>query len=860
MLLPYLFFFLSPCWAQNLTDMIAQNPLLAKMSMFQEYSENSTIPLPSTPDDQEEEEEDFVRRMSSKRSSTRETVSDNFDERFKQMNASLFDSADPEVEDLDYRTTSDDVDLQKTLESEESSSSSPFSASQSLFDTPIGMSSTLASSTAEVTLPEFSRSSSPSFSSSSPYFKAFPKASTSSFVSSTTNMQSSSSFPILEDVTSSELSEFPESTPIILSQTTSEDEERFFMEPEELVEDNDVEDISTSSGDLTTSKMPTSSFQGTSLVQLQELPDEFIENHQNQRNLEKRKDENEVTQFNGRYSVSATKYYVDNRINGEHYENVVPEQIEDTIQERGAEEVDPFAVEREMRKMTKMHAAKTQILEDEDPLKGLETMMLKDQERRRNDEVPEEEKLSIEIDKNGRKYEARETTYRGKKTTVNLYNKNLYGHDLMRFPGAIFDDRIDEPRRKSDKRRAVASRIVLSDDEFHHINPSSPRLRKVLAGVTTNVKTGKNMFIDQKLQKTTEDVESVCYNTKKNTGITKISPLETDDNLSKLECLTKCARSPTCYAATYSTPLATCAMYGQFQNLASHVFRSQGSSLHRKLSKSTLRCVRMFVSREEFGIEEEEEESAPPFLRLVEKDIISPASPSNTLSSSSTTLLFSQRAKCPTGQDVIFVRSDDVEASNSNSKYVEITEDDCVFACLTNSRPGGGASDCSALEYDKTRGFCYLMGNIPNDDMAMTPRPRNPVNSYEKICIRQSSANKCSGGQPIRHRQKVLIGHLVDAHSVGSAAECLDLCIEKHTIGCVSVMFYAKESTLNCILNDSTNLEDPASFFDENATIVDFFSIQDCLGIREVNRRAKKRKSQNRIEKLARLRRKMARI
>ncbi|PIC54198.1 hypothetical protein B9Z55_003550 [Caenorhabditis nigoni] len=853
MLLPYLFFFLSPCWAQNLTDMIAQNPLLAKMSMFQEYSENSTIPLPSTPDDQEEEE-DFVRRMSSKRSSTRETVSDNFDERYKQMNASLFDSADPETGDLDYRTTSDDVELQKALESEESSSLAPFSASQSLFDTPIGMSSTLASSTAEVTSSETPFAS-------SPYFKAFPKASTSSFVSSTTNMQSSSSFPILEDVTSSELSEFPESTPIILSQTTSDDEERFFMEPEELVEDNDVEDISTSSGDLTTSKMPTSSFQGTSLVQLQELPDEFIENHQNQRNLEKRKDENEVTQFNGRYSVSATKYYVDNRIDGEHYENVVPEQIEDTIQEKGTEEVDPFAVEREMRKMAKMHAAKTQILEDEDPLKGLETMMLKDQERRRNDEVPEEEKLSIEIDKNGRKYEARETTYRGKKTTVNLYNKNLYGHDLMRFPGAIFDDRIDEPRRKSDKRRAVASRIVLSDDEFHHINPSSPRLRKVLAGVTTNVKTGKNMFIDQKLQKTTEDVESVCYNTKKNTGITKIAPLGTDDNLSKLECLTKCARSPTCSAATYSAPLATCAMYGEFQNLAAHVFRSQGSSLHRKLSKTTLRCVRMFVSREEFGKEEEEEEeSAPPFLRLVEKDIISPGSSSNTLSSSSTTLLFSQRAKCPSGQDVIFVRSDDVEASNSNSKYVEITEDDCVFACLTNSRPGGGASDCSALEYDKTRGFCYLTGNIPSEDMAMTPRPRNPVNSYEKICIRQSSANKCSGGQPIRHRQKVLIGHLVDAHSVGSAAECLDLCIEKHTIGCVSVMFYAKEPTLNCILNDSTNLEDPASFFDETATIVDFFSIQDCLGIREVNRRAKKRKTQNRIEKLARLRRKMARI
>ncbi|KAF1771488.1 hypothetical protein GCK72_003315 [Caenorhabditis remanei] len=61
LLLTYLFFFLSPCWAQNLSEMIAQNPLLAKMSMFQEYQENSTIPLPSSPEDTEEDE--AARRM-----------------------------------------------------------------------------------------------------------------------------------------------------------------------------------------------------------------------------------------------------------------------------------------------------------------------------------------------------------------------------------------------------------------------------------------------------------------------------------------------------------------------------------------------------------------------------------------------------------------------------------------------------------------------------------------------------------------------------------------------------------------------------------------------------------------------------
>ncbi|NP_001362172.1 Apple domain-containing protein [Caenorhabditis elegans] len=852
MLLLYLFYFLSPSWAQNLTDMIAQNPLLAKMSMFQEYQENSTIPLPSSPEDSDEE--DFIKKMSTKRSSSREAVSDNFDQRYHQMNRSLFDQADLEIGDLDYRemtvtsssvfpsTSTDDVDLQRALvdeasefvtefqpESEsESESTSPFSASASIFATPI------ATSTEGFEKNSFSRSS--------PYFKAFPTAATSQFVSSHVATSQNSFATSFNDVTAPDFSTENPSTPIILSQTTSDEEEKFFTEPEDS--DTDVEDISSKAG------MPTSSFQGTSLAKLSELKPEEFEFHQIQK---KKQDENEVVQFNGRYSVSATKYYVDNRIDGEHYENSPSVEIEDTIQENGVEEVDPFAVEREMRKMARMHAAKTRTFDD--PLKGLEFLMEKDQERRRlSDELPDTELVSMETDKNGKTFEQRQTTHEGRKTIVNLYNKNLYGHDLMRFPGAIFDDKIDEPRQKSDKRRTVASRIVLSSDEFSHINPTSPRLRKVVAGVTTNVKTDKNMFVDAKIQKTTEDVESVCYNSKKNTAITKIRSFETDDNLSKLECLIKCSRTPACLATTYSMPLATCAMYEEIKNLAGNTIRSQGHSLHRKLSKTTARCVRMFVSREVFGdldkdSEEEEFEDSPTFLRLVEKD-----------SSVSSSLLFSQRPKCPDGQDVIFVRSNDVESSNNHQNYVEITEDDCVFACLTNSRPGGGASDCTALEYDKTRGFCYLMTSPPADDVAMTPRPRNPVTSYEKICIQKSSANKCSGGQPIRYRQKVLIGHLVDAHSVGSAAECIDLCIEKHIIGCVSVMFYAKETTLNCILNDSTNLEDPASFFDETATIVDFFSIQDCLGIREVNRRAKKRKIQNRIEKLARLRRKMARM
>ncbi|CAI2296148.1 unnamed protein product [Caenorhabditis sp. 36 PRJEB53466] len=892
-----LFFFLSPpevliLAEQNLTDMLAANPLLARMSMFQDF-ENTTIALP--PEEEIDEEEEFIRKMSTKRSSTRETVSDNFDERYRQMNASLFDEADPESGDLDYRdldfaetaenrrTSPDDLDLQKAIHDEVtvtatssfSPTSSPFAASSSLFETPIVSASTdFSTETTETDRGAFSRSS--------PYFKAFPSTPTSQFVSSSfdpisSTLTFSSSPPSADSFESSEASEAPEAFTLSgeFLPTSSEtfeshaddpnssdapsrsvvDEDKFFLDPEDSLDvDNDVEDISSvapEKEDVTTTPtaagISKATFQGSSWPQLAPLLPQ-----------KRRHDENDVVQYNGRYSVSATKYYVDNRVDGEHYETLVPELIEDTIQENTVEEVDPFAVEREMKKAARMHSAKTQSVED--PLDGLEKMMIRDRERRLGDEIPEEESLTMRTDTSGKKFERRKTVYHGKKTTVNLWNRNLYGHDLIRFPGAIFDDRFDEPRRKSDKRRAVASRIVLSSEKEWK-NPR-PRLRKVVAGVTTSLqKPAEQVYGNEKERKTTEDVESVCFNSKKNTALASTSPFETDENVTKLECLTRCAKSLDCFATTYSVPLATCAMYGQIYELQKSAIRSQGHSLHRKLSKTTLRCVRMFVSKEFFDAdafdeEESEVESSPPFLRLVEKDAI------DGVPSVSASLLFAQKPRCPDGQDVIFVRSDDVERGNHAERrdYVEISEDDCVFACLTNTRPGGGTSDCTAIEYDKTRGFCFLMMSRSPGDVAMTPRPVHPVTTYEKICIQQSSANKCSGGQPIRHRQSVLIGHLVDAHSVGSAAECVDLCIEKHTIGCVSVMFYAKETTLNCILNDATNLDDPDSFFIETSTIVDFFSIQDCLGIREVNRRAKKRLFQNRTEQLARLRRKMARM
>ncbi|CAI5438398.1 unnamed protein product [Caenorhabditis angaria] len=786
--------------AVEISRILKDNPIIAQMSMFQE--DNSTIPS---------------QRFSMKRSPN-DPVSDNFPERYHFTNESMFDSADPETTEIDYRDfpeveplnspptgrllsddQQDDSLLQTAIQFETSTTTKiPFAASETLFDTTVSQNYPAKTS---------------------PYFSAFPPTSTPpTWSAENTKMFFGNSIESSEEKIRNENKEELEEEQEI--EDNSEEEEE-----EENEENQELTDISSS----TTMGLKRTTFKGTSYMAMgtveattpQKITRDF------------KRDQNEAINYNGRYSVSATKYYVDNRIDGEHYQDGISKNFES---------VDPFVVEKEMRTIARMHASKTH---SSDPL-TLEMDPKKD-ESEEKDTISKVE----QIQKNGKDVEIRENTYKNQKTVVELWNKLLFGHDYLRYPGAIFDDKFDQNRRKSGDEKVFASKILLSN---------SPMLKGVEGPLKTMIPSNSKKKISgvrnispgeiRPVWKITEDIESVCFNSKKDTGVAStIQPFLLEENIEKFDCLKMCADEDECSVVTYSEPLKICELYDEQKE---DEIRILGKSLHRTLGGiGSKKCINAFASddfrfaatsasKEDYEFEnklniEDEDNNSSQYLRLVEKDNTTPHAivpPSSSFSTDQSS------PKCAPEESVIFVRSDNQEASleSKKEKSLEITEDDCVFACLTNTRPGGGELlDCLSLEYDRRRSLCYLMQNSPQDEI-MTPKPINPVVLYEKTCVTKQSAAKCSGGQPIRFRQKVLIGHLIDAQPVETAAECIDLCISKSST-CFSVMFYYDETTLNCILNDSNHLSHPKAFFDETNAIVDFFSIQECLGIKEVRRK-----------------------
>ncbi|CAB3407854.1 unnamed protein product [Caenorhabditis bovis] len=763
-------------------------------------------------------------QRSSKRSSER--MSDNFDERYRRLNASLFESADLENTDLEFRDIAvdnptgrhladdDDVDEFQSTSSTfpETTTTMPFAASESLFETTINSATNVPPR---------------SFAKSSPYFTSF-----------TTTTTINPNGVVERFFETNELEEVGEH---------EDDEEE---EEEEEVE-NDVVDISQDT--KTTLGLPSATFKGVSYIEL----DRTVTLEPTV--IRQRINDNEVSQFNGKYSVSATKYYVDNRIDGEHrvrpnldYDesptnlvNMLDQKLSST---NGANSLqDPFAVENEMRSVVRMHGAKT-ISGDPIDLDSRADPSDYEIEMRPPDDEENESQSTVRMEKkNGKEVERRETTYKGQKTVVELWNQVLHGHDLMMYPGAIFDEKLDNDRFKTSSEKAFGSKILLSNGPIRNA-----KLREnFLANMKTNNMAGgvrtiaKNNYIDEKSDSATADIQTICYNTKLDTGISKAQTYyESRSDISKLLCLTSCATNLSCSSVTYQQESATCSFYStslsQLQTIG-----TPGTSFHKKLSiRTTAKCVKMFITHDFLDSLEhfDSSESSSETLRLVEKN--GQQQPPHTIVADNTSPLFIALSHCPSGQQVIFVRSDNVEGSKLY-RFWQTSEDDCVFNCLTNTTPENTKIECAGAEFDAKRNLCYLMTSLPGD-LSMTPKPIHSVNRYEKICVKKASSTQCSGGQPTRYSQMVLVGHIIDARSVPTAAECIDWCISKNNDGCLSVLFYSDETSLNCILNDSTHKRDPSAFFVENSAQVDYFSIDECLGIREVRRRVQKSRMKRR--------------
>ncbi|ETN76523.1 PAN domain protein [Necator americanus] len=140
---------------------------------------------------------------------------------------------------------------------------------------------------------------------------------------------------------------------------------------------------------------------------------------------------------------------------------------------------------------------------------------------------------------------------------------------------------------------------------------------------------------------------------------------------------------------------------------------------------------------------------------------------------------------------------------------------------------------CASIEYDNELGRCTLAAEPRKNGLSSNPH----TIFYEKICVSTAVANQCSGAAIERKADVTILGFLKDASTTASPEECIEKCVmAERDMGfqCLSIMYYYDETLLNCILNDGSAKTNPESIAKEDKSIVDYFGVDDCYGMPEV--------------------------
>ncbi|CAJ0594076.1 unnamed protein product [Cylicocyclus nassatus] len=525
-------------------------------------------------------------------------------------------------------------------------------------------------------------------------------------------------------------------------------------------------------------------------------------------------------QGNG-YVVSGTRYYVDNRIDGDvraHGDMMVDDyKLKEKSSEFSEMMKDPlFAVEVELSRMKKRRRKTLAQKGVKTHYKNPEKFPLFD---------PEPNSTVSMMHKGGKVFERRSTNIGGKMITVELGNKNLQGVDLIVRPGSVVHDSIPQSGEIVSQKEQNIQQGVLMDSDASSVG----KVATLSNGVTT-FERPTVLSTETLMQDTQQDT---CFYMQPDALITGLSPINSAVGLSELECLALCAQTSKCGSVNYASTVSSCEIFdrsegpnnivknllGYFHYIPRHkdlkscmsdiLSSSKGDSLNEM--DSPLRCAGVGLC------------SIVPEMRVVESRL-----------KLVYRRLFSSRAKCSSDSAVLFVRTLHSHSDVDNVKDVVFTinEDDCVFACLRNKVLDSRPMHCASAEYDIYNQRCTLHSKPRKTELI----PRTNTTFYEKICVSMAVSAQCSGAAVDRRANMVMVGTLRSTATTANPEECIEKCVtaEKELgFQCLSVMFYYDETLLNCILNDASAKTNPASLAEEDKSIVDYFGVDDCYGMPE---------------------------
>ncbi|ETN76522.1 hypothetical protein NECAME_03454 [Necator americanus] len=243
---------------------------------------------------------------------------------------------------------------------------------------------------------------------------------------------------------------------------------------------------------------------------------------------------------NGGYVVSGTRYYVDNRANGDVRGK--PDVMRDEYRLRSASKEysemikDPrFAVEVELSKMMKRRSRRRFLQ------KGTKTQRFEESgkktQKQRSFFDPEPPSVAWMMQKGGRLFEKRSTNIGGKLVTVEIGNKNLHGVDLIVRPGSIVHEAMPVKQdMNAIQKRMISNKNGISNMDGEALSPSNDYIKD------TNLLETRAVPKETILEGDAQSVNA-CFQRQPDAHLSGFPAFKTAVGFTEIECLALCARS-----------------------------------------------------------------------------------------------------------------------------------------------------------------------------------------------------------------------------------------------------------------------------------------------------------------------------
>ncbi|KAK5975849.1 hypothetical protein GCK32_011942 [Trichostrongylus colubriformis] len=448
----------------------------------------------------------------------------------------------------------------------------------------------------------------------------------------------------------------------------------------------------------------------------------------------------------GGYVVSGTRYYFDNRIDVD-VEAVTSDVMKEDygIRENSREQIemmkDPrFAVEVELSgvKMPKtkkyvqdgikLHTSKiSQMYNEPDPKSMVSHKRLGD-----------------------RLFERRVTEIGGKQVTVELGNKHLHGVDLIVRPGSVVHGPLPSDEEKAVVERSkLDKRILIPFTAANHKSttfgnlldpwdPLSSTVEPLLAQSDDALELPRSLpHNEPDFQWSNEiDIHLIerCFFVRTDTELTGSPPIMKYIGESKRGCIVACARNKRCHSINYSGTMSTCEIFDEANATTMHMQYHLGYTFYMPKRTDVSVCLNDVLKLDRLSRSPELEPNVTcgdefPCKTSVVLDVLDAVTEPPTHYR-----LLPSKAECSRNTAVLFIRS----AHSRNEKGTnldtvsDISEDDCLFSCLTNQAADSHPVRCASAEYDEKGERCTLSSE-PRVNGLLTEQPS--VTFYEKICV-----------------------------------------------------------------------------------------------------------------------------